>query len=64
MGALAAVICLSSTSVMAPRKHKTNPARETGRERGKPADYLRISGVGGGRVVLNKEVRNQKWWRI
>lgn len=33
-GSGAAVICLSSTSVMAQRQHKTSPAREKGGERG------------------------------
>lgn len=41
-GALTAVICLSSTSVMAQRKHKTNPARAEGGERGTPADGLTV----------------------
>lgn len=45
-GALTAVICLSSTSMMAQRKHKINPTRAKGGERGErgtPADGLTIS---------------------
>lgn len=42
-GALTAVICLSSTSMMAQRKHKTNPTRAKGGERGTPADGLTSS---------------------
>lgn len=42
-GALPAVLCLSSPSVMAQRKHKTNPTGEKGGERGTPADGLRVS---------------------
>lgn len=49
----AAVVCLSFTSVMAERQHKTNPARKKGGERG----------MGAG-IVLYKEVRSWKWRRI
>lgn len=49
----AAVVCLSFTSVMAQRQHKTNPARKKGGERG----------MGAG-IVLYKEVRSWKWRRI
>lgn len=55
-GALPAVICLSSTSVTAQRKHKTNPTREKGGERGTPADDLTIRREKSRLIQINEEL--------
>lgn len=51
--ALTAVVCLSSPSVTAQRKHETNPTRAKGGEKGTQADGPTISKEKNHRMEIN-----------